>query len=67
MEDMRSADRYLVGRPEGRRLFGRPRRKWEDNIKGGSTLVTLPGIVTPYRDSVDGTCARVTYQKMVTR
>jgi hypothetical protein len=23
----------LVGRPEGRRLFGRPRRRWEDNIK----------------------------------
>jgi hypothetical protein len=36
-------------------------------IKGGSTLVTLPRIVTPYRDSVDGTRARVTYQKLVTR
>jgi hypothetical protein len=23
----------LVGRPEGRRQLGRPRRKWEDNIK----------------------------------
>jgi hypothetical protein len=23
----------LVGRPEGRRPLGRPRRKWEDNIK----------------------------------
>jgi hypothetical protein len=23
----------LVGRPEGRRLLGRPRRRWEDNIK----------------------------------
>ena len=36
-------------------------------LKGGSTLVTLPRIVTPYRDSVDGTRARVTYQKLVTR
>jgi len=27
--------------------------------KGGSTLVTLPRIVTPYRDSVDGTRGRV--------
>jgi len=27
--------------------------------KGGSTLVTLPRIVTPYRDSVDGTRDRV--------
>ena len=26
---------------------------------GGYTLVTLPRIVTPYRDSVDGTRARV--------
>jgi hypothetical protein len=23
----------LVGTPEGKRPFGRPRRKWEDNIK----------------------------------
>jgi hypothetical protein len=22
----------LVGRPEGKRLLGRPRRRWEDNI-----------------------------------
>jgi hypothetical protein len=36
-------------------------------LKGGSTLVTLPRIVTPYRDSVDRTGARVTYQKPVTR
>ena len=35
--------------------------------KGGYTLVTLPRIVTPYRDSVDGTRGRVTYQKLVTR
>jgi hypothetical protein len=35
--------------------------------KDGHTLVTLPRIVTPYRDSVDGTRDRVTYQKLVTR
>jgi len=29
--------------------------------KGGYTLVTLPCIVTPYRDSVDGTRNHVTY------
>jgi hypothetical protein len=23
----------LVGRPEGRRPLGRPKRRWEDNIK----------------------------------
>jgi hypothetical protein len=27
------ACRILVGRPEGRRPLGRPRRGWEDNIK----------------------------------
>ena len=35
--------------------------------KGGYTLVTLPHIVTPYRDSMDETRVRVTYQKLVTR
>jgi hypothetical protein len=25
--------RILVGKPEGRRQFGRPRRRWKDNIK----------------------------------
>jgi len=35
--------------------------------KGGSTLVTLPRIVTAYRDSVDGTRVRITNQKLVTR
>ena len=35
--------------------------------KGGYTLVTLPRIVTPYCDSVDGTRDRVAYQKLVTR
>jgi hypothetical protein len=27
------ACRILVGRPEGRRPLGRPRHRWEDNIK----------------------------------
>ena len=25
--------RVLVGKPEGRRLLGRPRRRWVDNIR----------------------------------
>jgi hypothetical protein len=29
----RGVYRVLVGKPEGRRLLGRPRRRWEDNIK----------------------------------
>jgi hypothetical protein len=33
MGEKRGANRVLVGRPEGRRPLGRPRRRWEDNIK----------------------------------
>jgi hypothetical protein len=29
----RNAYRILVGKPEGKRLLGRPRRRWEENIK----------------------------------
>jgi hypothetical protein len=29
----RSVYRVLVGRPEGKRPLGRPRCRWEDNIK----------------------------------
>jgi hypothetical protein len=25
--------RFLVGKPEGKRPLGRPRHRWEDNIK----------------------------------
>jgi hypothetical protein len=33
MGEGRGAYRALVGRPEGKRPLGRPRRRWEDNIK----------------------------------
>jgi hypothetical protein len=33
MGEKRGAYRILVGRPEGRRPLGGPRRRWEDNIK----------------------------------
>jgi hypothetical protein len=33
MEEERGVHRVLVGKPEGKRLLGRPRRRWEDNIK----------------------------------
>ena len=29
----RGAYRVLVGKPEGKRLLGRPRRRWVDNIR----------------------------------
>jgi hypothetical protein len=31
--EKRGAYRVLMGRPEGKRPLGRPRRRWEDNIK----------------------------------
>jgi hypothetical protein len=29
----RGLHRVLVGKPEGKRPLGRPRRRWEDNVK----------------------------------
>jgi hypothetical protein len=33
MGEGRGVHRVLVGKPEGTRPVGRPRRRWEDNIK----------------------------------
>jgi hypothetical protein len=33
IEERRVAYRILVGKPEGKRPLGRPRRRWENNIK----------------------------------
>ena len=33
MDERTGVYRVFVGNPEGRKPFGRPRRKWEDNIK----------------------------------
>ena len=33
MGEGRDVQRVLVGKPEGKRPLGRPRRRWEDNIK----------------------------------
>jgi hypothetical protein len=33
MGERRGAYRVLVGKLEGRRPLGRPKRRWEDNIK----------------------------------
>ena len=33
MREGRGVYRLLVGKPEGKRPLGKPRRKWEDNIK----------------------------------
>jgi hypothetical protein len=33
MGEKRNVNRLLVGKPEGKRPLGRPRRRWIDNIK----------------------------------
>jgi hypothetical protein len=33
MGEERGVHRVLVGKPEGKRPLGRPRRRWEENIK----------------------------------
>ena len=33
IEEGRAVHKVLVGKPEGKRPLGRPRRRWEDNIK----------------------------------
>jgi hypothetical protein len=35
MGDKRNVYTLLVGKPEGKRSLGRPRRRWMDNIKMG--------------------------------
>ena len=43
MEEGRGVHKLLVGKPEGKRPLGRPRRRWEDNIK-------------MYLEEVEGSC-----------
>jgi hypothetical protein len=33
MGDRKGVYRVLAGKSEGKKLLGRPRRRWEDNIK----------------------------------
>jgi hypothetical protein len=35
----------LVGRPEGKRPLGRPRRRWEDNIKMDLREIGIDGAI----------------------
>jgi hypothetical protein len=35
MREERKVYRVLVGKPEGKRPLGRPRRRWEDGIRIG--------------------------------
>jgi hypothetical protein len=43
MGEGRGVYKVLVGRPEGKRPLGRPRRKWEDNIKMDHREIGIDG------------------------
>ena len=47
MGEGRGVHRGLVGKPEGKRPLGRPRRRWEDNIK--MDLQEVGGVETGWR------------------
>jgi hypothetical protein len=44
MGEKRNMYRLLVGKPEGKRLLGRPRRKWVDNINMNLVEIGLSGV-----------------------
>jgi hypothetical protein len=43
MREGRRVYRVLVGKPEGKRPLGRPRRRWEDNIKPDLREIGIDG------------------------
>ena len=55
--ERRGVYRVLVGRPEGKRPLGRPRRRWMDNIKmdilevgyGGMDWIELAKVMDSWR------------------
>jgi hypothetical protein len=44
IEAKRNAYRLLVGKPEGKKLLGKPRRRWVNNIKMDLGEIRLGGV-----------------------
>jgi hypothetical protein len=61
MGEGRGVYRVLIGKPEGTRPLGRPRRRWEDNIKmdlreigiAGANWIQLAQVRVQWRDFVN--------------
>jgi hypothetical protein len=60
MGETKNTYRILVGKPEGKRPLGRPRRKWVDNIKIDLRETGLDGVdwvdLAQNRDQWRGSC-----------
>jgi hypothetical protein len=54
MGEVRKVYKILVGKPEGKRPLGRPRRRWEDGIRMDLREIGLAGVdwirLAQYRD-----------------
>ena len=44
MEEGRSAFKMFTGKPTGKRPLGRPRRRWEDNIRMDLKEIGIKGL-----------------------
>ena len=60
MEEGRSAFRILTGKSTGKRPLGRPRRRWEDNIR-----MDLEGIGINAENWVDSAQDRIYWKALV--
>ena len=60
MEEIRSVLKILIGKPIGKRPLGRPRRRWEDNIR-----MNLKEIGINTRNWVDSTQDRDYWRALV--
>ena len=60
MGEEKGVYRVLVGKPEGRRLMGRPRRRWVDNIR-----IHLQEVGCGYMDRIGLAQDRDRWRKLV--